>query len=371
MDALISALRDDPAVKWRRRVMGWGTAALVIVSLVVAIQVATRRRVEADRQISRQLEKATAEAGSARAKAKIAASLRQRAMTAFDALDRETGESFWRQARALVPVADREFDQAERAFEASLTLDQSRAEIRASLADVRLEHLIFAEEFRLGGKVEVLRERLLPVDTDGKRRQLLSAPARLELAIGSPGVQVLVEAYDRDPVSQRREPHQITTISQRQSSLSLAAGSYRLAAKGAGLAPVFYPFELVRGQTAHINLVLPKAVEIPQGYLYVPAGEFWFGDGEELLRSQFLGTVPIHRTRTDAFVIAKNETTYQEWIQFLEAIPPGARSRYLPNVSVTTRGSLQLRQLSREGEGRPVWQINFQQTTHRYVFSSG
>ena len=33
----------------------------------------------------------------------------------------------------------------------------------------------------------------------------------------------------------------------------------------------------------------------PTGFVYVPAGEFWFGDADEQLRTQFLDTVPIHR----------------------------------------------------------------------------
>ena len=76
----------------------------------------------------------------------------------------------------------------------------------------------------------------------------------------------------------------------------------------------------------------------------MPAGEFWFGDADEVLRAQFLDTVPLHRRKTDAYFIARNETTYGEWIQFLSTLPPSQRAKRAPDVSSAIRGSLLLKE---------------------------
>jgi formylglycine-generating enzyme required for sulfatase activity len=75
--------------------------------------------------------------------------------------------------------------------------------------------------------------------------------------------------------------------------------------------------------------------------------------------------VPIHRRHTDAFLIAQHETTYEEWIRFLEVLPPSERTRRLPDVSTAARGSLQLL------EGADSWRLTFQQSTRRYSARAG
>jgi formylglycine-generating enzyme required for sulfatase activity len=112
-------------------------------------------------------------------------------------------------------------------------------------------------------------------------------------------------------------------------------------------------------------VVLPRASSIPDGFVYVPEGAFYFGDSDELLRSQFLGTVPLHRRNTGAYAIAAHETTYREWIAFLEAQPAAERRRNLPDVSSARFGSLRLKEVD------GGWQLAFQPSTMRYVASSG
>src|SRR5262249_22694195 len=99
--------------------------------------------------------------------------------------------------------------------------------------------------------------------------------------------------------------------------------------------------------------------------VYVPPGEFWFGDADEQLRAQFLATVPIHRRRTGAYLIAARETTYAEWIAFLETLPAEERARREPSAAATSHGSLHLR--ATEG----TWQYTLQPTTNRYVARAG
>ena len=66
----------------------------------------------------------------------------------------------------------------------------------------------------------------------------------------------------------------------------------------------------------------------PTGSSTCPAGEFWFGDA----RRAAADAVPRHgadspAARPSAFLIAQHETTYGEWIAFLDALPAGERAQ--------------------------------------------
>jgi formylglycine-generating enzyme required for sulfatase activity len=124
---------------------------------------------------------------------------------------------------------------------------------------------------------------------------------------------------------------------------------------------VIYPFEIHPGERVTVALELPLAAAVPAGFVYVPAGETWFGDADEQLRTQFLNTVPLHRRRTGAYLIARNETTYAEWVEFLDSLPAAERERHAPDVSTAVRGSLRLRQLG------GAWHLIFQPTSQKYA----
>ena len=364
MAALIRALENDPAVNLRRRLVTGGSAVLVVTALVVAWQIASRRRAEAEREIARYAGEATRAASTAQAKATEARDLRSRAFAAFDAMNKDEGEVLWKQTRALLSAIDIAYDQAERNLETAFMLDQSRREQRERLADVRYEHLMFASDFRLGSKVDVLRERLAAVDPEGRRKKALDAPGTLQLTTAPAASQAILERYEREPSNGRRIARPVGPIGA-HATTSLTPGSYRVLLDGPGLAHVVYPFEVEAGEKVAVNLALPRASAVPDGFSFVAPGLFWFGDADEQLRSQFLKAIPIHRRRTGAYVIAQHETTYAEWIAFLNALPREERARNLPDVSVARWGSLQLR------ETADGWQLTFQPSTRRYVGRSG
>jgi formylglycine-generating enzyme required for sulfatase activity len=365
MAALIRALEKDPVVNLRRRLIAGGTVALAVTSLLVAWQLVSRRHAEAAREIARHVGESDRAARTAQANAASARALRERAFAAYDAMDKERGETLWRETRGLLPAVDADYDQAERSLETAFMLDQTRREHRVRLARLRAEHLLFAEEFRLANKATVLQERLSVVDTDEVQRKALAAPATLALRTTPATVSVVLERYDRDPATGRRTATTHAKLDRLPATTALAPGSYRLLLGGPGLADVSYPFEARRGQRIDLDLTLPPSSAIPQGFVYVPAGEFLFGDADEQLRSQFLDTVPLHARRSKAYLIARHETTYAEWISFLNSLPEGERARHAPDVSTAVRGSLRLR----EGEGG--WSIAFQPTTQRYSAQSG
>jgi formylglycine-generating enzyme required for sulfatase activity len=342
-----------------------GIAVVVATIVVVAWQMVSRRRAETEHEIARYVGDATEATGAARSQAAEARALRARAFAAFDKMEKDGGEDLWRRARALLPGVDAQYDQAERSLEAAFMLDQSRREQRARLADIRYEHLLFAEDFRLGTKVTVLEERLATIDTDGSKRRAFTAPGTVVVRTTPVASRLLLERYDRDPASGRRDAKTIELLPAGESTRTLPPGSYRLEIEGPGLAHMFYPFEVPRAERVVVDLKVPKAAAIPRGFAYVAPGRFWFGDADELLRTEFFDTVPIHVRDTDGFLIGENETTYGEWIAFLKALPAPERSKHAPNISSALRGSLSLT------EDAGGWRLTFQPGNKRYTAAAG
>src|SRR5204863_7142028 len=119
----------------------------------------------------------------------------------------------------------------------------------------------------------------------------------------SPAIaDIQLERYDSDTLSGHRVARAIGPLS--APTTSLAPGSYRLLLSGRGLARVIYPFEVRRGEEVVVEVSVPASSSVPEDFVYVAPGDFWFGDADEQLRTQFLGTVPIHHRRTGGYSIA-------------------------------------------------------------------
>jgi formylglycine-generating enzyme required for sulfatase activity len=360
MDALIEAMEDDPAHKRRRRLGVAAMVSVILAILLVAWQTASRRRAATDAEIARHLEGAGRAMTEARTKAAEARAVRTRAFALFDQGDTRNGEALWRNIRALVPTIDAEYDRAERSLETASAIDASRERHRGALADLRYEHLRFAGDFRLANKVTLLEERLAAVDPDGARRKALTAPGALLLRTSPAASRIRLERYERDPVTGRRNARAVGPLASGESTTALAPGSYRLLIEGPGLAPVVFPFELQPGERLPVELSLPAASAVPTGFVFVPPGPFWYGDADEQWRTQFLNAVPIHRRRTDAYLVATVETTYGDWIAFLEDLPPDQRIRRGPAITASLRGAVSLRQTA------AGWQLTLQPSARVY-----
>ncbi|HEU5218787.1 MAG TPA: SUMF1/EgtB/PvdO family nonheme iron enzyme, partial [Gemmatimonadales bacterium] len=136
-------------------------------------------------------------------------------------------------------------------------------------------------------------------------------------------------------------------------------GSYLLRLTAEGHQEIKYPLLLVRGEARRVSVSFPADAEVPPGFIYVPAGRFLFGSGDDDSVRQFFGAVPIHRLETGPFLIAQRETTYEEWIGFLEALPPVERERRAPRASASgLLGALRLV----PPEGRRGWTLELQPT---------
>ena len=362
MAALIAALEDDPAIKRRRRLATVGLVAVVLAGVLVASQLVTRRRAEVERRVAAAVTEAAARASAARADAAKVRDLRRWSFEAFDALDLERGETLWGQARALQPTVDQTYLRAEEAFETALVLDAARPATRDKLADLLVEHIAYAEEVRLPERVRALGELLARHDEGGTRRAARVAPGTLALGVRPASAALSLERFDSDPATDLRLPRPGPAVAPGETRLP--PGSYRLTVRAPGLADVLMPFEIEHGAKLTLDLAPPPAAAVPPGFAYVPPGTFWYGDADERLRTEFLNAVPIHRRRTDAYLVARHETTYREWLPFLTALPAAERQSVLPDVSTALRGSLRLRPLG------AAWQLILQVTSKRYAVRS-
>ena len=364
MAPLIAALQDDPAARHRRRLLAGTAAALLLAGVAVVAQMARHRHQAAEQEIGRHLNDAAQAARSGRATAAELRELRRRSFAAFDAVDRPRGEDLWQRALALVPAADGAFQRAQQAYETVLVLDSSRLQARRALADLIYERLLLARDLHRDEQAGLLAARLDRHD-DGGRAAELRRPATLVLRVAPVTASIAIERYRDDPVSGRRVAFPVSTALAPGAPVTLPPGSYRLQARAPGYADTAYAFELDVGQRRELDLRLVRAALVPPGFVHIPPGEFWFGDADENLRTKFLDTVPIHRRHTDAFVIARHETSFREWIEFLGALSPVERARHAPHLSGMVGGALRL------SPGEAGWQITLRPTSQRYTAREG
>ena len=292
-------------------------------------------------RVGRSLAEASGFLASAHEKSQQAAAARTTAFAAFDAFDHVRGEADWAKALALAADAEREHGRASRTLEAAMAQDPGRSDVRALLGDALLERALEADRARKPEQLDELVERLALYDEDGSRLRRWRLPAVIDLTSDPAGAQVSIEREDGTAPRGAPEPLGRTPLS----NLSVPPGSVVLSLAAPGRAVVRHALLLGRGQHAKVALDLPPAANVPSGFVYVPPGRFLFGSGDdEGSRRGFFGTVPLHEVSTAGYLISKNEVTYQEWIAFLEELPPAERLKHTPGVpaKVGLSGALQL-----------------------------
>ena len=255
-------------------------------------QVVRHRQEAIERDVSRHLHDASVAADAGRAKAAELRELRRRSFAAFDGFDRARGEELWLQALVLVPAAEGAFQRAEQAYETALVLDSSRDGARGELADLLSEHIALARELRRDEQARALATLLERHDEGGRKRAELRRDGTLVLRVDPAAASIVLERYQEDPASGRRVALPVSPGPVVGVAATLAPGSYRVVARAPGHAEVVHAFELDGGQRLELPLRLPGAPLIPGDFAYVPAGDFWFGDADESLRTKFLDRCP-------------------------------------------------------------------------------
>jgi serine/threonine protein kinase/formylglycine-generating enzyme required for sulfatase activity len=292
--------------------------------------------------------------------------LERRAFAHYDAFERADGDADWEKATALAARADQAYGRAGQSLETTLMVENGRAQVRGLLGDVLYARALLAERGHHEQQQRELLERLALYDPDGLRRQRWSAPAEVSFATSPPGARVAVGRY----VAEEHHDHRFVSVGDLgvtpSAGVVLAPGSYLFTFTLPGHAEARYPIVLTRGERLTLAVPLVPAPRVPAGYVYVAPGHFLFGSAaDEEARRSFFNTVPLHDSTTGAYLIARDETTYSDWLAFLRALPPAERVRRTPHVA-GLGGSLQLEDL-----GADVWRLTLQPTKRAYVARTG
>ncbi|MCG8424717.1 MAG: protein kinase [Proteobacteria bacterium] len=304
--------------------------------------------------------------------------LRDRAVESFGSLqpgDRERGEAHWRTALDLVPDIDSAYRLASQPLVYAFQRSPERRDVRRLLAQVFYEQALFAETL---GRAE-LRNNLLGQLTmydDGRVfGQRWLAQVRVSLASKPSRLTVRLRRYeprndDSYAVVVQADEQQTTPGEWR-----LGPGSYAFDVLSDGeTIDVLYPFRIAPGlnpdsDSIHFDIRVPRASDVPEGFVYVPAGTFFFGHGSnrevEDLRTLWFLTLPLHERSTGQYLIARHETTYADWIEFLRALPEQERATRLPRVEGGNEDSyVELRDLGGDFE------LRFRVGAQEYRFTS-
>ncbi len=316
--------------RWSRRVLALAIpAALAFVYAAIRVQDARALARRVDEQVA--LAVATAE--QARALAGEAHDLRRRSFAQFDAQDAAAGEQTWAQALARTGRSDAVYKQATQQLEGALGLDAGSSRARELLADVLFERALMTEAINKPEVAEELIERLKLYD-DGTRQARWLAPAVVDIATQPAGAEISLGRYVLDDAQRLVVADERPLGTSPLTGTELPAGSYLFKFHAEGREPVLYPLRVERGERLAVTPTLPATGTIPAGFAYVPRSRFLFGsDDEEIIRSKFFLTAPQHAVETASFIIARHETTYAEYLEFLRDLPPEQRNARIPGAA--------------------------------------
>jgi formylglycine-generating enzyme required for sulfatase activity len=332
---LEASRRARTSRRWVRRGAAI-TVAAAIAGVWIGAQVSHRRAVR--RAIAADLSQAAVTWQAARTAREARDHARAAALAAWDTQHADRGEQAWAEMTSHDADARQRLGETSEAIERALLRDPDRDDVRRQYADLLLDRALLAADDGRRDELHELESRLALYDAGGARLARLHAAG--DVRITAPG-PVRVTRYDGGE-AQTIQPGAAT---------SLAPGAW-LAAFGDVKLPLF----VERG--AHVDARLDAPPAIPDGYVYMPPGDGAFGSSDaEAVRAWF-NAVPLHIVHTHGYLIAAHETTYAEWIAYLDDLSPDERDRRRPHVAGTGfRGTLDL---SHDASGR--WQLAMQPT---------
>lgn len=310
---------------------------VLMISAYVGVQLAAKRKLERQVSVLRaQAEQTLREAAQVDQETER---LRKEAFAQFDDKHKDDGEKVWAQARQAAQKADRIYNRASQILESALTLDASRADVREQLALALYQRAQNADRDRdrQRQKRDDLLERMAIYDRGGTLQKRWAEHGKLTLSTTPQGAQVRLQRYVEG--KPHREPGPVTELGITPLfDVSLEPGSYLLTLSAPDRVEVRYPLVIGRSEALRIEVPLPARSEVPPGYVFIPKGRFLFGYSEDdNLRKAFMGTAPLHQLETDSYLIAQNETTFGDWIEYLETLPPKERAKRMPTAE---RGAL-------------------------------
>ncbi|NVB82034.1 MAG: protein kinase [Kofleriaceae bacterium] len=311
----------------RRRRLALAAASVAVPALALGVWGWSRHA--AERTVEQRVDARVAEARTrferARSERDTLETARTAAWAQFDSGDQAGGDAAWANVLARASAVDVAWSDAANAAEAALLVDATRTDARTLLADALVERALLAERDHRATDVAEILARLALHDTGGTRAARWQSPGHVELAVTPATATIEVERFvDGD------EPRW-EQLANGAAPWTLPPGSYRVIAHAPEHADTTLPFLVERGAHLSLRLQLPRASTIAPGFVYVPAGAYLTGVvADESQRTGFFRAAPLHPSTTGAYLIARHETTWREWIEFLDALSPAERAKHLP-----------------------------------------
>jgi len=245
--------------------------------------------------------------------------------TQWDAADDRWASALGKHRRAASFLRD-----AEQSLQGALDRESGRSAAHQMLEDVAYRELELEECFHPQGSSAEDVRRLLQRFEDEHWRRRVDASAELQIITEPGGARVEVEQFvdTQGLLRLQARPGLGPAGSTPIDHLSLPAGSYLLRFVKQDRAPVVLPVLLTRGLHERVEVALPKS--LPDGYAYVPPGCFLEGSDQPEMIRRSLHSTPLHRAcMSTGYLIAKHEVTFGDWLEYLNALPAGARARHL------------------------------------------
>ncbi|HUU00931.1 MAG TPA: SUMF1/EgtB/PvdO family nonheme iron enzyme [Myxococcota bacterium] len=352
----------------RGRLLRVGAAIGVpLLIILVYFGLLLETRLERTAQVDEKLDQARKAVDQADRLQALVDRMRESSYSMFDKSDSEAAELQWAAYLKSSAKLNQVYADASQSLETALMLDMSREDVRRLFAGTLFRRCRLAEERHRTTELQELLKRLRLYDHDGKYLKDWHASAKLS-------IQLHPEHADRElsrlvrTDGGRLTAEPLTLQPGKILGLELAPGSYVLVAGAAGHAEVRLPIFLRRAEIRNLALGLPVSDAIPPGFAYVPPGRFLFGSAaDDDQRREFFHTVPIHDVSTKGFLIARYETTFAQWIEFLNDLPQKKRAKHLPRVGKGGfQGALSLKELAGGS-----WQLRFKPANQVYQAQSG
>ncbi len=354
--------------RWRRRA---GLIAIAAIIALVYAGVRTAQEQSIRRRVAEHVREGRDQLARARALGDEIEALGRRAHDQFDAGDADGGEAAWRRALAAKARQQAHHSRAAIALERAFGLDPQRPMSRSLLAQLIFERALSAERDHQVERTHELLERLAVYD-DGERMQAWRQPATLRLVTHPEETRCAISRFEADEAGRltltafgAARAGAAATGERPCGQAQLPPGSYVVSVSAPDHAPVRVPIELTRGQRQEVEIQLLRAGDVPEGFVYIPAGRFWFGSTADEEIRKWQATIPAQRRHIGSYLIARQETTYAEWIAFLEDLPEPDRRTHLPEVRSGFWGTMALAPIA---DG---WQLTLQPTQHPYVVRTG
>ena len=322
-------LRASRRQRRLRFVIGAATVATALTAVFVTYGVTVRaEQLRLRGNVDGALARAQQSVEQAESQARATELAERRAFDAFDRGD-ANAEADWATARATRVAVESALDDAERYLESAVLLDGSREDVREQFADVLVTRASTAEQRADFAARDRALERARLYDASGERLRNWHRPRRVEILSEPAGADVSVERFEG---SDRAMPwHPVDFLG---GEGTLPVGSYRAILQLDGYEIATTPFVVRRGRDVKLHTSLVRNEDVPTGFIYVPAGAFWYGSAtDEDLRRGFFNAEPLHEVQCEGFLIARHETTYAQWVTFLRSLPAHTRSSFLPHVA--------------------------------------